>query len=240
MGREEMRRDGQGGRCGRREEEGKNTDVFAEHNRKKRQNRRSTQRRSRTTSTAKRVSGRWTLHLWYYFLSLPSSLFPRPFSLLPPLSSLLPLLSPSLPPSLLPLSSVDVFQVDETGSMGRWIAKVQQEIKNVIESIKKSPLCKDVRVGLVGYRYEEERRREERRGERINYEFQRSSASGPDGRGSYGAHKCYPFLLFSSYATSLSVSLHLPLLSLLSSSPRLLYINHFDFFHYFFLIYHIF
>ena len=168
MGREEMRRDGQGGRCGRREEEGKNTDVFAEHNRKKRQNRRSTQRRSRTTSTAKRVSGRWTLHLWYYFLSLPSSLFPRPFSL-PPLSSLLPLLSPSLPPSLLPsllpLSSVDVFQVDETGSMGRWIAKVQQEIKNVIESIKQSPLCKDVRVGLVGYRYEEERRREEKRRE---------------------------------------------------------------------------
>ena len=81
---------------------------------------------------------------------------------------------------------------------------------------------------------------EKRREERINYEFQRSSASGPNGRGSYGAHKCYPFLLFSSYATSLSFSLHLPLLSLLSSSPLLLYINHFDFFRYFFLIYHIF
>jgi hypothetical protein len=42
--------------------------------------------------------------------------------------------------------------VDETGSMGAYITAVQRHILHIIKAIQASPLCKSLRIGLVGYR----------------------------------------------------------------------------------------
>jgi hypothetical protein len=52
-----------------------------------------------------------------------------------------------------PIGEIDlVFLVDETGSMGAYIAEVQRHILHIIKAIEASPLCKSLRIGLVGYR----------------------------------------------------------------------------------------
>ncbi len=45
-----------------------------------------------------------------------------------------------------------VFVVDETGSMGSWISTVQKEILAIIKKVTSHPLCKNVQIGVVGYR----------------------------------------------------------------------------------------
>jgi Vault protein inter-alpha-trypsin domain/von Willebrand factor type A domain len=45
-----------------------------------------------------------------------------------------------------------VFLFDETGSMGPYITEVQRHILHIIKAIQASPLCKSLRIGLVGYR----------------------------------------------------------------------------------------
>jgi len=52
-----------------------------------------------------------------------------------------------------PIGALDlVFLVDETGSMGAYISQVQIHILHIIKAIQASPLCKSLRIGLVGYR----------------------------------------------------------------------------------------
>lgn len=52
-----------------------------------------------------------------------------------------------------PIGALDlVFLVDETGSMGAYIHEVQRHILHIIKAISASPLCKSLRIGLVGYR----------------------------------------------------------------------------------------
>src|SRR5262249_11441025 len=52
-----------------------------------------------------------------------------------------------------PIGALDlVFLVDETGSMGAYIHEVQRHILHIIKAIQASPLCKSLRIGLVGYR----------------------------------------------------------------------------------------
>ncbi len=45
-----------------------------------------------------------------------------------------------------------VFLVDETGSMGAYIEEVKRRLLEVIEALKAAPLCRSLRLGLVGYR----------------------------------------------------------------------------------------
>lgn len=45
-----------------------------------------------------------------------------------------------------------IFLIDETGSMGPYITEVQRHILHIIKAIQASPLCKSLRIGLVGYR----------------------------------------------------------------------------------------
>ncbi|HEY3446591.1 MAG TPA: VIT domain-containing protein [Myxococcales bacterium] len=45
-----------------------------------------------------------------------------------------------------------VFLVDETGSMGAYIAQVKQRLLEIIDAVKAAPLCKSLRLGLVSYR----------------------------------------------------------------------------------------
>jgi hypothetical protein len=52
-----------------------------------------------------------------------------------------------------PIGELDlVFLVDETGSMGSYIAQVQAHILSIIGALERSPLCASLRVGFVGYR----------------------------------------------------------------------------------------
>jgi Ca-activated chloride channel family protein len=52
-----------------------------------------------------------------------------------------------------PIGELDlVFLVDETGSMGAYIAQVQEHILRIIAALEHSPLCTSLRVGFVGYR----------------------------------------------------------------------------------------
>lgn len=45
-----------------------------------------------------------------------------------------------------------VFLVDETGSMGAYIAQVKQHLLEIIDEVKAAPLCKSLRMGIVSYR----------------------------------------------------------------------------------------
>jgi pSer/pThr/pTyr-binding forkhead associated (FHA) protein/Mg-chelatase subunit ChlD len=45
-----------------------------------------------------------------------------------------------------------VFLVDETGSMGSYIAQVREHLLALVEELKASPLCRMLRVGVVSYR----------------------------------------------------------------------------------------
>ncbi|MGC4120370.1 MAG: VWA domain-containing protein [Myxococcales bacterium] len=45
-----------------------------------------------------------------------------------------------------------VFLVDETGSMGAYIAQVKQHLLEIIDAVKAAPLCRSLRMGLVSYR----------------------------------------------------------------------------------------
>lgn len=45
-----------------------------------------------------------------------------------------------------------VFLVDETGSMGPYIEEVKRRLLELVESIRSSPLCRSLRLGLVSYR----------------------------------------------------------------------------------------
>jgi Mg-chelatase subunit ChlD len=45
-----------------------------------------------------------------------------------------------------------VFLVDETGSMGAYIEEVKQRLLEIIDALKKAPLCRSLRLGLVSYR----------------------------------------------------------------------------------------
>jgi len=45
-----------------------------------------------------------------------------------------------------------VFCVDETGSMGSYIEEVKSRLLEIIEAVKSAPLCRSLRMGLVGYR----------------------------------------------------------------------------------------
>ncbi len=45
-----------------------------------------------------------------------------------------------------------VFLIDETGSMGSYIGQVQRHLLNLIRALKQSPLCQELRLGLVTYR----------------------------------------------------------------------------------------
>ncbi|NUQ74255.1 MAG: VWA domain-containing protein [Polyangiaceae bacterium] len=45
-----------------------------------------------------------------------------------------------------------VFLVDETGSMGAYIDEVKRRLLEIIEALKAAPLCRSLRMGLVGYR----------------------------------------------------------------------------------------
>jgi Mg-chelatase subunit ChlD len=45
-----------------------------------------------------------------------------------------------------------VFLVDETGSMGSYIAQVREHLLALVEELKSSPLCRMLRVGVVSYR----------------------------------------------------------------------------------------
>lgn len=45
-----------------------------------------------------------------------------------------------------------VFLVDETGSMGAYIEEVKRRLLEIIEALKAAPLCRSLRMGLVGYR----------------------------------------------------------------------------------------
>jgi Mg-chelatase subunit ChlD len=45
-----------------------------------------------------------------------------------------------------------VFLVDETGSMGPYIAQVQSRLLELLKAVKESPLCRSLRVAIVTYR----------------------------------------------------------------------------------------
>lgn len=45
-----------------------------------------------------------------------------------------------------------VFLVDATGSMGPYIDEVQRHLVSLVETVRASPLCKSLRVGVVSYR----------------------------------------------------------------------------------------
>ncbi|MCC7540794.1 MAG: VWA domain-containing protein, partial [Deltaproteobacteria bacterium] len=45
-----------------------------------------------------------------------------------------------------------VFLVDETGSMGPYIAQVQTRLLELVAALRASPLCRSMRLGLVSYR----------------------------------------------------------------------------------------
>ncbi len=45
-----------------------------------------------------------------------------------------------------------VFLVDETGSMGPYIMQVQSRLLELLSAVKRSPLCKSLRIALVTYR----------------------------------------------------------------------------------------
>jgi Ca-activated chloride channel family protein len=45
-----------------------------------------------------------------------------------------------------------VFLVDETGSMGAYIEEVKQRLLEIIDALKRAPLCQSLRLGLVSYR----------------------------------------------------------------------------------------
>ncbi|MEZ4391440.1 MAG: VIT domain-containing protein [Polyangiales bacterium] len=45
-----------------------------------------------------------------------------------------------------------VFLVDETGSMGSYIAQVREHLLALVEELKASPLCRMLRLGVVSYR----------------------------------------------------------------------------------------
>ncbi|MBK9262180.1 MAG: VWA domain-containing protein [Polyangiaceae bacterium] len=45
-----------------------------------------------------------------------------------------------------------VFLVDETGSMGAYIEEVKRRLLEIIEAIRRAPLCRSLRLGLVSYR----------------------------------------------------------------------------------------
>lgn len=52
-----------------------------------------------------------------------------------------------------PIGEIDlVFLVDETGSMGAYIDEVKRRLLEIIDAIKAAPLCRSLRMGLVGYR----------------------------------------------------------------------------------------
>ena len=45
-----------------------------------------------------------------------------------------------------------VFLIDETGSMGPYIQQVQRRLLSLIRAVERSPLCNDLRLGLVTFR----------------------------------------------------------------------------------------
>jgi Ca-activated chloride channel family protein len=45
-----------------------------------------------------------------------------------------------------------VFLVDETGSMGAYIEEVKRRLLDIIAALKSAPLCRSLRMGIVGYR----------------------------------------------------------------------------------------
>lgn len=45
-----------------------------------------------------------------------------------------------------------VFLIDETGSMGAYIAQVKSHLLALVEALRKSPLCRELRLGLVTFR----------------------------------------------------------------------------------------
>jgi Ca-activated chloride channel family protein len=45
-----------------------------------------------------------------------------------------------------------VFLVDETGSMGEYIAEVKRRLSEIIDALEEAPLCRSLRLGLVSYR----------------------------------------------------------------------------------------
>lgn len=45
-----------------------------------------------------------------------------------------------------------VFLVDATGSMGPYIQQVQQRLMALVDALKRSPLCHNLRLGVVAYR----------------------------------------------------------------------------------------
>ncbi len=45
-----------------------------------------------------------------------------------------------------------VFLVDETGSMGAYIEEVKGRLVEIIEALRRAPLCRSLRLGLVSYR----------------------------------------------------------------------------------------
>jgi Ca-activated chloride channel family protein len=52
-----------------------------------------------------------------------------------------------------PMGELDlVFLVDETGSMGAYIAQVQRHLLALIDALRAAPLCRSLRIGVVGYR----------------------------------------------------------------------------------------
>jgi len=52
-----------------------------------------------------------------------------------------------------PVGELDiVFLVDETGSMGPYIEEVKRRLLEIIEALRRAPLCRSLRLGLVTYR----------------------------------------------------------------------------------------
>jgi Ca-activated chloride channel family protein len=45
-----------------------------------------------------------------------------------------------------------VFLVDETGSMGPYIEEVKRRLLEIIEALRRAPLCRSLRLGIVSYR----------------------------------------------------------------------------------------
>ncbi|MDI1447937.1 VIT domain-containing protein [Polyangium sp. 6x1] len=45
-----------------------------------------------------------------------------------------------------------VFLVDETGSMGEYIEEVKRRLVEIIDALRRAPLCRSLRLGLVSYR----------------------------------------------------------------------------------------
>lgn len=45
-----------------------------------------------------------------------------------------------------------VFLVDETGSMGAYIEEVKRRLLEIIDALRRAPLCRSLRIGLVSFR----------------------------------------------------------------------------------------